>query len=470
MSSKLTRNNFINIIIVLILATGAWLRADWYGDLRLSIGNAETRSYIDSSRAPLLSWKIFAGKRLFTTNIIFKVANDAQNCPMTAYSTPAIGLEEFRGQQSCFDKIALLQNILAIFGWSFLAWTTARRMQNPFTKIIAALVVILFGFTPQIAEWDSILSPESLSLSIFAIALGLAQETAFRAAASERPFDSRIEQSLLTSCVIVFLLWVFVRDVHLYALPTTLALIAPLFLLKKFRDTKIFAITAGVLFLFFIIGFLSARDSLRATRYPVINSLDAYIWPHPQRVEYFRAFGMPERTSPSYQAWADVNATKAYGLFLISHPGFVTATLWEYIDQFNSDFVQPYFLTSDVKHRDTLLTIGQMLHPETSAVYLINLLLLLTLILGASQLRTPSSSAWAWLALWLFALAAATLFLSFFGDTAGTRRHIMPSVELLRLFMWIFLIQQFDAFLTPAGKKNEQNHSLHADDPVTQSK
>jgi hypothetical protein len=467
MISKSARNNFTNIIILLILATGAWLRADWYGDLRLSIANAETRSYIDSSRAPLLSWKIFSGKRLFTTNIIFKAANDAQNCPVTAYSTPAIGLEEFRATQDCFDKIALLQNILAIFGWSFLAWTTSRRMQNPFTKVIAAAVVMLFGFTPQIAEWDSILSPESLSLSMFAIALGLVQETVFRAAESEQPFDSRREWLLLTSCVVVFLLWVFVRDVHLYALPATLALMAPLFLLKKFRSTKIFAITVAVLFLFFIVGFVSARDSLRATRYPVINSLDAYIWPHPRRVEYFRAFGMPERTSPSYQEWADVNATKAYGLFLISHPGFVTATVWEYIDHFDSDFVQPYFVTSDVKHRDALLIIGRMLHPETLAVYLVDLFLLLTLILAAGQLRTPSSSSWAWLALWFFSIAAVTLFLGFFGDTAGTRRHIMPSVELLRLFMWIFLIQQLDAFLAPAAQKDAQ---LHADDPVTQSK
>ncbi len=98
---------------------------------------------------------------------------------------------------------------------------------------------------------------------------------------------------------------------------------------------------------------------------------------------------MPERTSPNYQEWADVNATKAYGLFLISHPGFVVTELWKYMDLLSSDFVQPYFVTPDVKHRDMLLTLGRMLHPQTPAVYLVSLFFLFALIVHTSQLRTP---------------------------------------------------------------------------------
>ena len=446
---KFIKNNSTNLIILLILAVFIWFRAGWYGDLRLSISNAETISYIDSSRAPLLSWKIFAGQRLFSTNIIFKMANDAQSCPITAYSTPATGDEDYRDIHPCFSKIALLQNMLAIFGWSFLAWTTAKWIENPAIKIIAASAVMLFGFTPQIAEWDSIISPESLSLSIFAITLGLAQEIAFRMSTSENPFKSRSEWALLAGWIVVFLLWVFVRDVHLYAIPMTLALIVSLFLVKKFRNTKLLVVTLIILFAAFIIGFFSARDSLRATRFPVINALDAYIWPHPQRVEYFKNFGMPGRTSPKYQEWADANAPKAYGLFLISHPGFVVVTLWDYIDQLNSDFVQPFFYTPEVKNRDSLLTIGEMLHPETSAVYVISLLLLFALLVHTAHFRTPTLFAWSWLASWFFAIAAVTLFLGFFGDVSGTRRHIMPSVEMFRLFMWIFMMPFLDLSLKP---------------------
>ncbi|MCQ3938010.1 MAG: hypothetical protein DPW18_13305 [Chloroflexi bacterium] len=435
------------LIILILLAAASWLRIGSYGDLRLSIANAETDSYISSSRASVFSWGIFAGQRLFTTNLLYKFANDSQNCPITSYGKPGIGQEDVREVQSCFDKIALLQNLLAVFGWSFLAWTTARRLNNPASKIAAAVVITAFGFTPQIAEWDSVLSPESLSLSMFAITLGMGLELAFRMVGSEQPFRSRGVQILFAGWIILFLLWVFVRDVHLYAIPVTLALLAPLFLLKKFRATRHLAIGFGILAMFFVVGYLSARDSFRATRYPVINALDAYIWPHPARVEYFRRFGMPERDAANYQEWADHNATKAYGMFLVSHPGFVVTTLWGNLDQLSGDFSQPYFFTPEVKNRELLLTIGQLVHPETAAVYLLTLLLAGAFTVHAVQRRTPALSAWAWMAAWFFGIAAVTLLLSFFGDTAGTRRHIMPSAEMFRLFLWVFLMPFLDLSL-----------------------
>lgn len=437
----------VNILILLILAAGAWLRADWYGDLRLSIANAETGSYITASKAPVFSWKIFSGPRLFTTNLIYKFANDEQNCPITSFGMPGLGEEDIREIQPCFDKIALLQNILAIFAWTFLAWMTARWLKNPLMKIAAASISMVFGFTPQIAEWDSVLSPESLTLSFFAILLGMGLEIGFRTAADDVPFKSRLTTGLVIGWVILFLLWVFVRDVHLYAIPITLVLFALLFLLKKFGGSKPLLASIAILSVFLLIGYFSARDSQRATHFPLINALDAYIWPYPARVEYFREFGMPERNANFYQEWADENATKAYGLFLLSHPGFVATTLWEEIGQFSDSFAQPYFFTSDIKNRDLLLTVGEILHPETAAVYLICLLLVVMTVVHAFQQRTPSAVVWGWLAVWFFGIAAVTLLLSFFGDTAGTRRHIMPSVEMFRLFFWIFLMPFLDLSL-----------------------
>ncbi len=93
-----------------------------------------------------------------------------------------------------------------------------------------------------------------------------------------------------------------------------------------------------------------------------------------------------------------------------------------------------------------------MLHPETPAVYLICLILLLSLLVHTYRQRTPSLLAWTWLSVWFFAIAAVTLALSFLGDIEGTRRHIMPSVELFRLFFWIFLLPLLDL---PLGKFKE---------------
>lgn len=447
---KFLKNNFSYLLILLIFALGIYIRASWYGDLRLSTANAETDSYVSSSRASIFSWKILAGQRLFTTNLIYKLANDAKACHITSFGKPGIGEEAEREIQPCFDRIALLQNYLSMFGWCFLGWMLARHLQTPFVKISAVTLVILFGFTPQIAEWDSVLSPESFSLSLFAIVLGIGIELVFRSARSKTPLQSGVVKFMLAGSIILFILWVFVRDVHLYAIPVTIVLIIPLFLIQKFKGSKALVVTLGILLVVFVLGYVSARDSLRATRYPLMNSLDTYIWPYPSRVEFFKKYGMPEKDNadykqaPIYLAWADKNAAKAYAVFLITHPGFVVTTLWANMDLFWDEYSQPYFLTDQVKNRDDLLVIGEMVNPDSGAVYLLTTLLALVFIFQAAAKRTQVLAAWAWLGIWVYGIAAATLFISFFGDVAGLRRHIMPSVELFRIYLWVFLLPFLD--------------------------
>lgn len=446
------KKNSALLLILLILSVLAWGRIHWYGDLRLSIGNGETDSYIRSSYAPVFSWKIFAGERLFTTNIIYKIANDPVSCPRIAYSFPSSGDEQPREIVPCFDKIVVLQNLIAIFGWAFLAITVAKYLNNAAIKVIAALSISLFGYTPQVAEWDSVLGPESLSLTMFAIVLALMLELVFHFSKADAPFKSKPEKGLLIGWAIILFLWVFVRDVHLYALLITIGLIALLFFVKKFRNSRFAIAVFTALTAIFILGYLSASDSFRAARYPVVNAIDEYIWPHPSRVEFFKQYDMPERNAPNYQDWADHNAAKAYGVFLISHPGFVVTTLWEYIDYFQFDFSQAFYPTDHLKYREVLPFIGRIFHIENLAIYPISFLLLLTLLIGAYQFRTTDRLAWAWLALWVFGIAAVTLLISFLGDIYGTRRHIMPSVEIFRLFFWIFLMPILDQYLSKSAE------------------
>jgi len=456
---KFLKTHFASLVILLVFAVGIYIRASWYGDLRLSTANAETDSYISASRASTFSWKIFAGQRLFTTNLIYKMANDSANCPITSYGKPGIGEEVERAIQPCFDKIALLQNYLSMFAWCFLGWMLARRLKYPFVKIVGATSVMLFGFTPQIAEWDSVLSPESLSLSMFAVLLGLMLEVLFRAASADEPFKSPADKILLAVLTVWYLLWVFVRDVHLYAIPVTAILLIPLFFIKKFKSAKPLYYATATLAIFFVIGYLSARDSHRATRFPLMNSLDVYILPYPARVEYFKGYGMPDKEAPNYkdapvyQAWADENAPKAYAMFLLTHPGFVVTTLWDNMGLLSDEYTQPYFITDEVRNRETLLTVGEMVNPQTGFVYLITFIITLTYIVQAFQNRSLRLSAWAWLAVLVFGISAATLFISYFGDTAGLRRHIMPSVEMFRLYLWVFLLPFLDLSL------NEKNNS-----------
>src|SRR5215208_5081595 len=109
-----SNDKWLTVALLALIVVGAWLRGSLYGNLSLSIGNSDTPSYIDSSKASVFSEEIFTGRRLFTTNILYKLANDPQACPLPIISYPAEGKEGFREIQPCFDRIVLLQNWISI--------------------------------------------------------------------------------------------------------------------------------------------------------------------------------------------------------------------------------------------------------------------------------------------------------------------------------------------------------------------
>jgi hypothetical protein len=441
---KYIKKHWVGIFIIAVLLLAAGLRVVIYGNFFLSVGNTDTASYIRSAASPLFSWKLFAGERLLTTNLLYKFASDPVKCPLLANSLPAQGDEAERQIQPCFKNITLLQNILAILAWSLLAWTVARWLKNPFLKVSSSILIVAFAFTPQIAEWDYILSPESLTFSLLTISFSIMMEIIFQSANREGFFSSRYMKLLSAAWVIIFIFWIFIRDIHIYVTLITAVLLLGLLTFKKFRKSKLLIILAVILLGIFILGSKSAKDSLRATHYPLEHAFDTYIFPYPSRVEYMKNFGMPERESADFQAWFDANATGKYGMFLITHPRFVLSTLWEDTPYLKSDFEQPYYKTASIPWRDGLIKIGQFLHPETLAVYLIDLLLLLSLAFNSIRVRNSSTFTWTWLAVWFFLSATITLIPTFFGDTVGTRRHIFPSVEMFRLFLWIFLLAHLD--------------------------
>src|SRR5512135_3713381 len=85
MKDKTTRYKLlIGLGFCLIAASTLILRARLYGDPRLAIGTLDTQSYIDSSRPPLLSRESFIERRLFTTNILYKIVSTNSACPKVA--------------------------------------------------------------------------------------------------------------------------------------------------------------------------------------------------------------------------------------------------------------------------------------------------------------------------------------------------------------------------------------------------
>src|SRR5688572_8333704 len=63
----------LNILIFMILVFWALFRVFSYGDPTLSIAGNDTPTFVEASRVPLFSAEMMTGRRLLTTNLIYKV-------------------------------------------------------------------------------------------------------------------------------------------------------------------------------------------------------------------------------------------------------------------------------------------------------------------------------------------------------------------------------------------------------------
>ncbi|MBI5842897.1 MAG: hypothetical protein HZB19_22625 [Chloroflexi bacterium] len=442
-----TKQNREWLLLSLILAGMAALRLFAYGDLRLSVATNDTASYIESSRAPI-THKTLTGSRLFTTNLLFKLMTD-ETCLPPPFSAPALGTEIYRSRQSCFETIVVIQNVFSIIAWSLLALVLAKRAAGFYSKLLAVTLIPLFGFTPSIADWDSILGSESLTFSLFAIVLAVLMEICFQSVTNE---ISPQAYFLPLSAIAVFVFWIFTRDVNIYVLVVLLGMAVPLFIFQNLRKQKHLFLAVVVLSVFSIIGLKSAVFSER-WKTPLSNVFNDLILPHPAREEFMRSLGMPDPNSPAYEEWFNEKATGAYGRFLLSHPGYAASTLEANLASLFVDNSQPYFLEEKSNARALLVQIGGLLHPTTHLVLFLDAILLINLLVSAFNKNGQTMFIRAWLGLWLFVSASATLFISCFADSIGVARHTLLSVEMFRLMFWIFLIFTIDPGFTKAADK-----------------
>ena len=441
------------IVVITILITGSIFRIFLYGDLRLSIGTMDSIAYINSSRVPLLSWEMFTGPRLFTTNLVYKMAND-ESCGEPVISMPAAGEEKIRVIQPCFGKIAVLQNVLSILLWCIFAWVFAAKLTSHFAKILSAIVILAFAFMPQIAEWDSVLGSESLTFSLFALSLAILLEILSRTV-KEGGQIQRGTKIWIAIYLIVFTLWVLVRDVNLSAVVVTLGMIIILLTFRACRRAKYLLVISFTLITLLLIGIISTKQSPRLT-YTLRHSFESRIFPYPARVDFFKSFGMPDPSSPDYADWHEKKASTTYMLFLASHPRFVALTMFEYLDYFTDAHLQPYYISPELPYRNTLITVGEFLHSKTSSVYLLDTIFFLVLCLAAIKRRQPRTYAWLWFTAWIYLVSGVSLFLNFFGDVSGSLRHIFPAVATFRLSVWLFMLIFIDEML---GRKEDINES-----------
>ena len=410
------------------------MRINLYGDPSLSIASNDTLSYVESSRAPLFSIEMLTGKRLLTTNLLYKVFEPKEGYKILVNGSISTLQREF---QPGFNNIAITQLIVSIIGWGFLALSVSENIKNPLMKILSVVMIILFAYTPQMADWDSILMSESLTFSIFALSLAILIKLAF--SVYKNP-NSNISVWFIL-WIIVYFLWNFVRATNMFASFVTLAMIGGLLVFNKYRKNKYIYFGLVLIIGIFVLGTATTSKSVRSLNYDVFYD---DLLSEPARVAILEKWGMPSPNSPEFQPWFEENATKTIIRFMVSYPGYPTAKIIKDFPHSFTEIKQTYFkIPWQGPIRDYMMTIGDAIHPENTTPFLMDLILLFGLIYLAIKNKNDSRP-WAWVGIWLFLTAGITHILAILGDTWGLNRHALFSTMIYRMFMWMFCIIVMD--------------------------
>ena len=446
--NPINSNTLVFISMALILLVFSILRLALYGPLLVSIGTPDTSSYISSARIDLLSLASFTARRPFTMNILYRFFAENTETDSLVISQPGENAVLERVDQRDFRGLVLFQTLLSIAGWGVLAWVIAKRMKHPGLKIFSMILILAFAFTPQLADWDTVLMSESLTLSLGALAVAIQIEIIFVLIKNEFDCTQPAILVLLALEAILLFFWVFIRDANLYVIPVT-AFLTLLLIFKA--GTKLFPI----IFFVYIMGlFIFAQWTARVSQRwePSLNHvIQNWIWPEDSGRAYFLESGMP-RAQPwslAYEMWVAKNGYGVYERFLLTHPTFVVGKLYSDLDFLFAYDLQPYYLAADVAGRANLIPLGLLLHSRSSTTVLIGFIFLAGILMNVVNNRMDQAlHAWLWIGIWLYASAALTFFVSYFSDTGGLSRHMLLSITMFRLFMWLYLLITMDLILT----------------------
>ncbi len=421
-----------SIAVLLIIVVFSILRVRFYGDPALSIAGNDTISYVESSQASLFSAEIWTGRRLLTTNLIYKIFE-----PENGYEIRVNGSLETtrRAYQPGFDRVVILQMGLSILGWGLLAWLFSESLRSLWAKIASAVLILSFAFTPQMADWDSILLSESLTFSLFALQFALLVKMVF--ILYKDPDASLTGWAIVWALVSFF--WTFLRDTNMFTSVMTVTMIAALMIVPRYRKNKTLIGIVIFQLLVIVLAFFTARSSARALD-QIDNLYIDDIFPNPALVAIFQEMGMPVDTylDPAFHPWLQEHGSTTMIRFMLAHPGYVAQKLARDFAPAFTEIEQTYFNARDLNPmRDYLFGLGDALHPENTTPFLASLLALVGIVLLAFR-NTANSRVWAWLVVWLFLSASLTLIPTILGDTWALNRHALYSTLIYRLGMWLF--------------------------------
>ena len=214
---------------------------------------------------------------------------------------------------------------------------------------------------------------------------------------------------------------------------------------------------------FCLIGlFIFQQQSFRESErwlLPLLNNLTANIFPYEERVAFFAESSMPtdEETlsltgSAEYNdiyaneklmLWARRFGMQTYQKWLLSMPLWSVLQVYNNLESFFEENEQPFFYGSNEEKPRWASGTGDLLHPQSSAVILIDLLLLIALALKYARTKAPTDLRWTCCLLILFLGSGLLMSLAYLGEVRSIWRHVLGGVIGLRLTLWLEIAALF---------------------------
>ena len=182
----------------------------------------------------------------------------------------------------------VVQSVIAVASWSFLAWTVGRTVPSGWRRLAASWTILAFASSVPVVLWNRSLLSESLSISAIAL-LTAALIWLVRQMTWPRVL------AVAAACVVL----AFGRDA-LEGLVGLLGMVAAIGSLGCWRRRRTAAIRLGALAAGLLGLFALAVLGTSVSQRPTANVTAVFavrVFPFPDRVNWFAAHGMPEKSA-----------------------------------------------------------------------------------------------------------------------------------------------------------------------------
>ena len=435
------------ILFVLIFIYG---RIVCYGPMNDSVAVQDTESYFAAAKGNPFSLEFFEQQRSPSYPLLIKISNPTLEYELTQLSEPYFGTESRLAVQPGTETLVRNQTVISILCWSAAALLITSSFNGWFAKALSAFLVLGCGFVPQIADWDSILSSESISISLFILMVGLLFKVI-----PDGKGDRLVTWLAAAGMVVVSFFWIFTRDTNAYFIivEALVLIVTGIIYWIRRKGQRISTILTG----FLLVGiFFFHQGTFRVSErwlLPILNNMTENVFPYETRVQFFTDREMPTEggvlsltgsaeynniyENEKFIHWARRFGLQTYQRFLLSMPLWSVLQVYNNLDSFFEENRQPFFYGSNQQRPHWAEKPGNLMHPLSAAVILIDFLLLILVAVKAVKSGDAADIRSFWTLLILFLGGGLLMSLSYLGEVRSIWRHVFGGVLALRLMLWL---------------------------------